>query len=124
VLNIATAAPTKRVLRQVHGPGHRRRREARRLHRLGSGQGRPAVPPDGAKSDYDGNVKNLTTGKNVNGSAGFTVTAKLVWTPTENLTLSFAPRYNHNVSSCCASVISELTPGLFYQGEPGFPSPP
>jgi iron complex outermembrane receptor protein len=75
-----------------------------------------------AKSDYDGNVKNLTTGKNVNGSAGFTATAKLVWTPTENLTLSFAPRYNHNVSSCCASVISELTPGLFYQGEPGFPA--
>jgi iron complex outermembrane receptor protein len=75
-----------------------------------------------SKSDYEGNVKNLTTGKNVNGSAGLTVTAKLVWTPTENLTLSFAPRYNHNVSSCCASVISELTPGLFYQGEPGFPA--
>jgi iron complex outermembrane receptor protein len=75
-----------------------------------------------AKSDYDGNVKNLTTGKNVNGSSGFTATAKLVWTPTENLTFSLAPRYNHNVSSCCASVISELTPGLFYQGEPGFPA--
>jgi iron complex outermembrane receptor protein len=75
-----------------------------------------------AKSDYDGNVKNLTTGKNVNGSAGFTATAKIEWTPTENLTLSLAPRFNHNVSSCCASAISELTPGLFYQGEPGFPA--
>jgi iron complex outermembrane receptor protein len=75
-----------------------------------------------AKSDYDGNVKNLTTGKNVNGSAGFTATAKIEWTPTENLTLSLAPRFNSNVSSCCASPITELTPGLLYQGEPGFPA--
>jgi iron complex outermembrane receptor protein len=75
-----------------------------------------------AKSDYDGNVKNLTTGKNVNGSAGLTATAKIVWTPTENLTLSLAPRFNSNVSSCCTSPITELTPGLFYQGEPGFPA--
>ncbi len=49
-------------------------------------------------------------------------TANLVWTPTENLTLSLAPRYNHNVSSCSASAISELTPGLFYQGIPTFPA--
>ena len=75
-----------------------------------------------AKSDYDGNLKNLTTGKNVNGSSGLTATAKIEWTPTENLKLSLAPRFNHNVSSCCASAITELTPGLFYQGEPGFPA--
>ena len=75
-----------------------------------------------AKSDYDGNVKNLTTGKNVNGSSGLTATAKIEWTPTENLTLSLAPRFNHNTSSCCTSPISELTPGLYYQGEPGFPA--
>jgi iron complex outermembrane receptor protein len=75
-----------------------------------------------SKSDYDGNLKNLTTGKNVNGSSGLTATAKIEWTPTENLTLSLAPRFNHNVSSCCASAITELTPGLFYQGEPGFPA--
>jgi iron complex outermembrane recepter protein len=122
VLNIATAAPTREF----------------------SGKGMVLVTDDGekrigftasgpikddlllrvtvAKSDYDGNVKNLTTGKNVNGSAGFTATAKLVWTPTENLTLSVAPRYNHNVSTCCTSPITELTPGLFYQGEPAFPA--
>jgi iron complex outermembrane receptor protein len=75
-----------------------------------------------SKSDYDGNLKNLTTGKNVNGSSGLTATAKIEWTPTENLKLSLAPRFNHNVSSCCASAITELTPGLFYQGEPGFPA--
>ena len=75
-----------------------------------------------SKSDYDGNLKNLTTGKNVNGSSGLTATAKIEWTPTENLKLSLAPRFNHNVSSCCASAITELTPGLNYQGEPGFPA--
>ncbi|MBW8858548.1 MAG: TonB-dependent receptor, partial [Caulobacter sp.] len=75
-----------------------------------------------ARSDYDGNLKNLTTGKNVNGSSGLTATAKIEWTPTANLKLSLAPRFNHNVSSCCASANTELTPGLFYQGEPAFPA--
>jgi iron complex outermembrane receptor protein len=122
VLNIATAAPTK----EFSGKGM--------LLATDDGEKRIGFTVSGpirdnllmrltvAKSDFDGVVKNLTTGKNVNGSAGLTATAKLVWTPTDQLTLSFAPRYNHNVSSCCASVISELTPGLFYQGEPGFPA--
>jgi iron complex outermembrane receptor protein len=122
VLNIATAAPT----REFSGKGM--------LLVTDDGEKRIGFTASGpikddlllrvtiAKSDYDGNVKNLTTGKNVNGSAGFTATAKLVWTPTENLTLSVAPRYNHNVSTCCTSPITELTPGLFYQGEPAFPA--
>ncbi len=122
VLNIATAAPT----REFSGKGM--------LLVTDDGEKRIGFTASGpikddlllrvtvAKSDYDGNVKNLTTGKNVNGSAGFTATAKLVWTPTENLTFSIAPRYNHNVSTCCTSPITELTPGLFYQGEPAFPA--
>jgi len=122
VLNIATAAPT----REFSGKGM--------LLVTDDGEKRIGFTVSGpvkddlllrvtvAKSDYDGNVKNLTTGKNVNGSAGFTATAKLVWTPTENLTLSIAPRYNHNVSTCCTSPITELTPGLLYQGEPAFPA--
>ena len=122
VLNIATAAPT----REFSGKGM--------LLVTDDGEKRIGFTVSGpvkddlllrvtvAKSDYDGNVKNLTTGKNVNGSAGFTATAKLVWTPTENLTLSVAPRYNHNVSTCCTSPITELTPGLLYQGEPAFPA--
>lgn len=123
VLNIATAAPTKefsgKAMVLVTDDGEKR---------AGFTVSGPVRGDDllmrltVAKSDYDGNLKNLTTGKNVNGSAGFTATAKLVWTPTENLTLSLAPRYNHNVSSCCASAITELTPGLFYQGIPAFPA--
>lgn len=122
VLNIATAAPTKEFSGKAM------------LLATDDGEKRIGFTVSGpvrdnllmrltvAKSDYDGNVKNLTTGKNVNGSAGFTATAKLVWTPTDQLTVSLAPRYNHNVSSCCVSPISELTPGLNYQGEPAFPA--
>jgi iron complex outermembrane receptor protein len=69
-----------------------------------------------ADSDYDGNITNLTTGEKVGGSSGLTATAKIEWTPTENLTLSLAPRYNRNESTCCVSPFTSLDPGLFYQG--------
>jgi iron complex outermembrane receptor protein len=73
-------------------------------------------------SEFDGLITNLTTGKRVGGSSGLTTTAKLEWTPTENVTFSLAPRLNINHSTCCVSPITSLTPGLFYQGEPGFPA--
>ena len=69
-----------------------------------------------ANSDYDGNITNLTTGKKVGGSSGLTATAKIEWTPTDNLTFTLAPRFNQNESTCCVSPITSLTPGLFYQG--------
>ena len=69
-----------------------------------------------ADSDYDGNVNNLTTGKKINGSSGLTATAKLEWTPLENLTFTLAPRFNFNHSACCVSPLTSLTPGLYYQG--------
>ncbi|MDB6104169.1 MAG: TonB-dependent receptor, partial [Gammaproteobacteria bacterium] len=75
-----------------------------------------------ADSDYHGNVTNITTGRRVNGSSGLTATGKIEWTPTDSLTLSLAPRFNRNQSTCCASPISSLSPGLFYQGEPQFPA--
>jgi len=122
VLNIATAAPTKEFSGKFMALATDDGEKRAGFTVSGPIRDKLLMRLTVAKSDYDGNVKNLTTGKNVNGSAGLTVTAKLVWTPTENLTLSLAPRYNHNVSSCCASVISELTPGLNYQGEPAFPA--
>jgi iron complex outermembrane receptor protein len=75
-----------------------------------------------ADSNYDGNVTNLTSGRKVNGSSGLTTTGKIEWTPTDNLTLSLAPRFNRNQSTCCVSPFTSLTPGLFYQGEPQFPA--
>jgi iron complex outermembrane receptor protein len=75
-----------------------------------------------ADSDYRGNVTNITTGQKINGSSGLTATGKIEWTPTDNLTLSLAPRFNRNETTCCASPLTSLTPGLFYQGEPAFPA--
>jgi iron complex outermembrane receptor protein len=69
-----------------------------------------------ANSEYDGNVTNLTNGEKVNGSSGLTATGKIEWTPTDNLKLSLAPRFNRNESTCCVSPITSLAPGLFYQG--------
>ena len=69
-----------------------------------------------ADSDYDGNTTNLVNGQKINGSSGLTTTAKLEWVPTENLTISLAPRFNRNQSTCCINVQTSLTPGLFYQG--------
>ena len=69
-----------------------------------------------ANSDYEGNVTNLTTGDKINGSSGLTATAKIEWTPSEELTVTLAPRFNRNESTCCVSPITSLTPGLFYQG--------
>ncbi|MBO9710291.1 MAG: TonB-dependent receptor [Caulobacter sp.] len=75
-----------------------------------------------AQSDYEGNVTNLTTGKKVNGSRGFTLTGKLQWDPTENLQFSLAPRYNNTHATCCVSPLTSLTPNVFYQGLPNLPS--
>jgi iron complex outermembrane receptor protein len=75
-----------------------------------------------AQSNYDGNVTNLTTGKKVNGSRGFTLTGKLEWDPSENLQFSLAPRYNNTHATCCVSPITSLTPNVFYQGLPNLPS--
>ena len=75
-----------------------------------------------AQSNYDGNVTNLTTGKKVNGSRGFTLTGKLEWDPTENLQFSLAPRYNNTHATCCVTPMTSLTPNVFYQGLPNLPS--
>jgi iron complex outermembrane receptor protein len=41
-----------------------------------------------------GNFHNLTTGTDVNGSGGKTFIAKLLWQPTDDLSLELTPRYN------------------------------
>jgi iron complex outermembrane receptor protein len=74
-----------------------------------------------ARDSYDGNVKNTTTGDRLNGSKGFTLTAKLLWQPTDRISVSLQPRFNHTDATCCVSPINSLSPGLFYQGIPQLP---
>jgi iron complex outermembrane receptor protein len=74
-----------------------------------------------ARNDFDGNVKNITTGDRLNGSKGFTLTGKLQWDPSDQISVSLQPRFNHTDATCCVSPINSLSPGLFYQGIPQLP---
>ena len=53
-------------------------------------------------SEYRGNVRNLTTGHWLNGTAETTLRGKLVWTPDEDWTVTFSPYYLETDVSCCA----------------------
>lgn len=63
-----------------------------------------------SKTDFPGNVNNLTTGEKINGSGGSALNVKLSWRPTENLDVDFSPRFSHSLTTCCALVLTSLTP--------------
>ena len=116
VLNITTQAPTDRWTGHATGlvTGDHE-------WRLGGTISGPItdtlkVRLTAARNDFDGNVKNLTTGDRLNGSKGFTLTGKLQWQPTDQISVSLQPRFNHTDATCCVSPINSLSPGLFYQG--------
>jgi iron complex outermembrane receptor protein len=122
VLNIVTAAPTHEWTGKASVLGTNDSEKRGSFTVSGPLSDTVRVRLTVSDSDYDGNVKNITTGRKINGSSGLTATGKIEWTPTDNLTFSLAPRFNRNESTCCASPLTSLTPGLFYQGEPGFPA--
>lgn len=78
-----------------------------------------------SKSNYEGPIKNLSTGKNLNGTDGFTLTGKLLWAPTDNFEITVQPRYNKTNSLCCVSAVTSLNSTtaapLFYQNIPQLP---
>ena len=51
------------------------------------------------RSVMPGNFHNLTTGKDVNGSAGKTFMAKFSWRPTNSLEIDFLPHYNDQINT-------------------------
>lgn len=65
----------------------------------------------GSKTNFPGNVNNLTTGSKVNGSGGDTLMAKFSWHLTDALDIDFSPRYNSSKTTCCALVLTSMTPG-------------
>lgn len=70
-----------------------------------------------SKTDFPGNMVNLTTGRDVNGSGGKTVMLKLVWRPSDALDIEFSPRYNYSQTSCCVVALRSMEPahgGLLY----------
>ena len=122
VLNITTAAPTKQWTGKASVLATNDSEKRGAFTVSGPLSDTVRIRLTVSDSDYDGNIKNITTGEKVNGSSGLTTTAKIEWTPTDNLTLSLAPRFNRNESTCCVSPLTSLTPGLYYQGEPAFPA--
>lgn len=62
-------------------------------------------------SDYRGNVRNLTTGSWLNGQEDTTVRGKLVWTPTEDWSVTLSPYYTKTDASCCTGAVYFLSPG-------------
>ena len=116
VLNITTAAPTSEFTAKAMGyyTNDHERRAGFTLSGPLSDTLRYRLTVD--DSDYDGNVTNIYNGQKINGSSGLTVSGKLQWLPTDNLTFTLSPRFNRNESTCCASPITSLPPGLYYQG--------
>jgi iron complex outermembrane receptor protein len=55
--------------------------------------------------DYDGNIRNLTTNKWVNGYNHWGVRGQFLYEPTDKLRLYFAADYHENHDNCCAEVI-------------------
>ena len=64
----------------------------------------------GAMSRYDGNVRNLYTGKMVNGKKSDSVFAKLRWEPSDSFDATLFGRYNKTRTECCGASFRTLSP--------------
>ncbi len=69
-------------------------------------------------SDYDGNVKNLVTGDKVNGRDDTTIRGKVVWKPTDNLSIDVGANYMKGTSTATSPLI-RLSPNALLRGTPG-----
>ncbi|MBC7623213.1 MAG: TonB-dependent receptor, partial [Aeromicrobium sp.] len=61
-----------------------------------------------SKSDFEGNLNNLTTGKKVNGSAGQTFMAKIAWRPTSELEIQVSPYSNKASNTRSANALNKF----------------
>lgn len=70
-------------------------------------------------TDREGHIKNLTTGKNRNGSESYGARGKLVADLSEDLTATIIAEYNETDENCCAAPFRVATPtALFFGGIP------
>jgi iron complex outermembrane receptor protein len=65
-------------------------------------------------STYRGNVYNLATQHWLNGQSDSTMRGKLVWTPTDAVTVTLSPYITRTLSSCCAGAETFVSPGVTY----------
>ncbi len=59
-------------------------------------------------SEYDGNIRNVTTGDWVNGYEHYGLRGQLVYQPSDDLKLYFAADWHKNNDDCCADIIATL----------------
>lgn len=57
---------------------------------------------------YDGNVRNVFDGDKQNAAENFGVRGKLLWRPTEDLSIRLSADYGQNDSNCCARPLRNL----------------
>jgi iron complex outermembrane receptor protein len=68
-----------------------------------------------SKTNFDGTLNDLTTGRKINGSTGENVSAKFEWQPVDALTLTLTPHYNRTEKFCCSTAFSAMSPGALYR---------
>jgi iron complex outermembrane recepter protein len=65
-------------------------------------------------SHYRGQIFNVTTRNWVDGDSDRTARLNLLWQPTTELSVSLIPYYTNTIASCCAVVLSRITPGVTF----------
>ena len=60
----------------------------------------------GFYGDYDGNIRNVTTGQWVNGYKHYGARAQMLYDPSNDLRLYFTADYHRNDDDCCADIIA------------------
>ncbi|MES2149497.1 MAG: TonB-dependent receptor [Pseudomonadota bacterium] len=68
-----------------------------------------------SKTNFDGTLNDLTTGRKVNGSKGENLSAKFEWQPIDALTLTLTPHYNRTEKFCCSTAFTSMSPGALYR---------
>ncbi|WP_373989255.1 TonB-dependent receptor domain-containing protein [Duganella sp. BuS-21] len=68
-----------------------------------------------SKTNVDGTLNNLTTGKKLNGSKGDNISGKLEWQPLDQLPLTLTPHYNRTEKFCCSTAFTSMSPGALYR---------
>jgi iron complex outermembrane receptor protein len=77
-----------------------------------------------SSTSFDGTVKNLTNNTSQNGNKEKTLLGKFEWTPSETVTVTLSPHYNHTVMNCCVQPLTSMTPGGQWGLPPVLPGSP
>lgn len=67
-----------------------------------------------AFSDDPGQLRNLGTGRFVNGQSDTVLRGRLEWSPAPDLDVILTPYYLHTVASCCQNAWAFLSPGVTF----------